>query len=436
MRTKEFKTNKIDIVTLGCSKNIVDSEVLLTQLKANHIDALHQSNDPDANVIVVNTCGFIENAKQESIDTILHYIGQKEQGKIDKLYVTGCLSHRYKEELMAEMPEVDAFFGTMELPGLLQTLGADYKKELLGERLTTTPFHYAYLKISEGCNRPCSFCAIPIMRGKHVSKSIEALQLEAANLARNGCKELMLIAQDSTYYGLDLYGKRNLADLMQGLATTEGIDWIRLHYAYPSQFPMDVLPVIKDHASICNYIDMPLQHISDDVLKAMRRGISKRRTIELVNEMRNAIPDLALRTTMLVGHPGETEQDFLELCDYVEETKFERLGVFTYSHEDGTHAHTLADDIPNEEKEARAAHLMEIQEGISFKLNQEKIGKTFKVLIDRFENDYFVGRTEYDSPEVDNEVLIKADKDYLRNGDFVQVKIHDAKEFDLYGSCV
>ncbi len=436
MRTKDYRSNKVDIITLGCSKNIVDSEVLLTQLKANHIEASHQSEKGEANIIVVNTCGFIENAKQESIDTILQYIDEKEAGNIDKLYVTGCLSHRYKEDLQSEMPEVDAFFGTMELPGLLQKLNADYKKDLLGERITTTPFHYAYLKISEGCNRPCSFCAIPQMRGKHVSKSIEQLVLEAENLAKNGCKELMLIAQDSTYYGLDIYNERKLADLMSSLSDVNGIDWIRLHYAYPSQFPMDALDVIKNKSSICNYMDMPLQHISDNVLKSMRRGISKRRTVELVEHIKTHNPELAFRTTMLVGHPGETEKDFMELCDFIEEYKFDRLGVFTYSHEDGTHAHTLEDSIPQEEKEARASHIMEIQEQISFDLNQKKIGNTYKVLVDRIEGDYFVGRTEADSPEVDNEVLITSSNEYLRIGDFVNVKIDSAKEFDLYGTSV
>ncbi|MFT7590557.1 MAG: ribosomal protein S12 methylthiotransferase [bacterium] len=434
MRTKDFRQNKVDIITLGCSKNIVDSEVLLTQLKANDIDATHQSETDDANIIVVNTCGFIENAKQESIDTILQYIDEKEAGNIDKLFVTGCLSHRYKEDLAKEMPQVDAFFGTMELPGLLEKLNADYKKDLLGERITTTPFHYAYLKISEGCNRPCSFCAIPQMRGKHVSKSIELLVEEAKNLAKNGCKELMMIAQDSTYYGLDLYKERKLATLMEALSEVNGIDWIRLHYAYPSQFPMEVLDVIKSQPSICNYLDMPLQHASNAVLKSMRRGISKRRTVELVEHIKNHNPNLAFRTTMLVGHPGETEKDFLELCDFIETYKFDRLGVFTYSHEDGTHAHSLTDDIPEKEKQSRASHLMEIQEQISFDLNQGKIGKTEKVLIDRIENNFFIGRTEADSPEVDNEVLIPQDDHYLRIGDFVDVKIDSAKEFDLYGS--
>jgi ribosomal protein S12 methylthiotransferase len=436
MRTKDFRKNKVDIITLGCSKNVVDSEVLLTQLKANDIDASHQAETNEANIIVVNTCGFIENAKQESIDTILHYIDEKESGNIDKLYVTGCLSHRYKEDLQEEMPEVDAFFGTMELPGLLQKLNADYKKDLLGERITTTPFHYAYLKISEGCNRPCSFCAIPQMRGKHVSKPIELLVEEANNLAKNGCKELMLIAQDSTYYGLDLYNERKLGNLMENLANVNGIDWIRLHYAYPSQFPMDVLDVIRDNASICNYIDMPLQHITDNVLKTMRRGITQRRTEEIVDKVKTHNPDMAFRTTMLVGHPGESEKDFLALCDFVEKYRFDRLGVFTYSHEDGTHAFTLEDSIPEEEKNARASHLMEIQEQISFDLNQGKVGNTYKVLLDRYENGFFIGRTESDSPEVDNEVLVKSASDFARIGDFVNVKVDSAKEFDLYGTIV
>ncbi|MBI1306247.1 MAG: 30S ribosomal protein S12 methylthiotransferase RimO [Bacteroidetes bacterium] len=432
MRTRSYKQNKIDIVTLGCSKNIVDSEVLLSQLKANQLEATHQSENNDANIIVVNTCGFIENAKQESIDTILHYIDEKEAGNIDKLFVTGCLSHRYKDELKTEMPEVDAFFGTMELPSLLQRLGADYKKDLLGERQTTTPFHYAYLKISEGCNRPCSFCAIPLMRGKHVSRSIESLVKEAEHLASKGVRELMLIAQDTTYYGLDLYEKRRLADLMNALADVNGIDWIRLHYAYPSQFPEDVIPVIANHPNICNYLDMPLQHITDNMLKTMRRGISRRRTEELVSKIKDEIPGLALRTTMLVGHPGETEKDFLELCDFIQEFRFDRLGVFTYSHEDGTHAYSLEDSIPQEEKERRADHLMGIQQEISLELNQQRVGKEMKVLIDRWEDDYFVGRTEFDSPEVDNEVLIAAKDDYLRIGDFVNVKITSAGDFDLY----
>ncbi|MCB9240339.1 MAG: 30S ribosomal protein S12 methylthiotransferase RimO [Flavobacteriales bacterium] len=432
MRARSHKTNIIDIVTLGCSKNTVDSEVLLTQLQANQFEATHQSGNPDANIIVVNTCGFIDNAKQESIDTILHYIDEKEAGNIEKLFVTGCLSHRYKDELKAEMPEVDDFFGTMELPALLDRLGADYKRNLLGERITTTPFHYAYLKISEGCNRPCSFCAIPLMRGNHVSKPIEQLVREAEHLAAKGVRELMLIAQDTTYYGLDIYNDRKLAELMTQLGDVKGIDWVRLHYAYPSKFPMDVLPVIKNHPSVCSYLDMPLQHSSDHMLKKMRRGITKRRTQELIDQIRVEVPNIALRTTMLVGHPGETQEDFEDLCNFVRENRFERLGVFTYSHEDGTHAYTLTDDVPDELKEERAAELMAIQEEISLELNQKKIGKQMKVLIDRMEGEHFIARSEFDSPEVDNEVIIQDHDNYLRIGDFIQVEITDATEFDLH----
>ena len=432
MRARSHKTNIIDIVTLVCSKNTVDSEVLLTQLQANQFEATHQSGNPDANIIVVNTCGFIDNAKQESIDTILHYIDEKEAGNIEKLFVTGCLSHRYKDELKAEMPEVDDFFGTMELPALLDRLGADYKRNLLGERITTTPFHYAYLKISEGCNRPCSFCAIPLMRGNHVSKPIEQLVREAEHLAAKGVRELMLIAQDTTYYGLDIYNDRKLAELMTQLGDVKGIDWVRLHYAYPSKFPMDVLPVIKNHPSVCSYLDMPLQHSSDHMLKKMRRGITKRRTQELIDQIRVEVPNIALRTTMLVGHPGETQEDFEDLCNFVRENRFERLGVFTYSHEDGTHAYTLTDDVPDELKEERAAELMAIQEEISLELNQKKIGKRMKVLIDRMEGEHFIARSEFDSPEVDNEVIIQDHDNYLRIGDFIQVEITDATEFDLH----
>lgn len=432
MRARSHKTNIIDIVTLGCSKNTVDSEVLLTQLQANQFEATHQSGNPDANIIVVNTCGFIDNAKQESIDTILHYIDEKEAGNIEKLFVTGCLSHRYKDELKAEMPEVDDFFGTMELPALLDRLGADYKRNLLGERITTTPFHYAYLKISEGCNRPCSFCAIPLMRGNHVSKPIEQLVREAEHLAAKGVRELMLIAQDTTYYGLDIYNDRKLAELMTQLGDVKGIDWVRLHYAYPSKFPMDVLPVIKNHPSVCSYLDMPLQHSSDHMLKKMRRGITKRRTQELIDQIRVEVPNIALRTTMLVGHPGETQEDFEDLCNFVRENRFERLGVFTYSHEDGTHAYTLTDDVPDELKDERAAELMAIQEEISLELNQKKIGKRMKVLIDRMEGEHFIARSEFDSPEVDNEVIIQDHDNYLRIGDFIQVEITDATEFDLH----
>jgi ribosomal protein S12 methylthiotransferase len=434
MRTRSRTQNKINIITLGCSKNIVDSEVLLSQLKAGHLDAHHESQDDDANIIVVNTCGFIETAKQESIDTILQYAEEKQKGNIDKLYVTGCLSHRYKDELRAEIPQVDSWFGTLELPGLLKTLGADYKHELIGERLITTPSHFAYLKISEGCNRPCSFCAIPLMRGQHVSKSIEDLVKEAKGLVRLGVKELLLIAQDSTYYGLDLYGERKLADLLRHLSDVEGLDWIRLHYAYPSQFPLDALDVMAERSNICNYLDIPLQHITDNMLKTMRRGITKKRTIELIDTIREKVPSIALRTTMLIGHPGETRAEFNELMKFVRDYRFDRLGVFTYSHEDNTHAFTLEDDIPAEEKEERADELMNLQQEISLEKNQEKIGQTVKVLFDKIEGEYFVGRTEADSPEVDNEVLVNAKDNFVRIGDFANVTITDARDFDLFGT--
>lgn len=433
MRTKRIGGNKINIVTLGCSKNLVDSEVLLSQLKGNHLEAVHQEENSDANIVVINTCGFIDHAKQESIDTILHYSEIKAAGEIDKVYVTGCLSHRYKDELQSEIPEVDAWFGTLELPGLLKTLGADYKHELIGERLLTTPQHYAYLKISEGCNRPCSFCAIPLMRGKHVSKPIEQIVLEAKNLVKNGTREIMLIAQDSTYYGLDLYGERKLADLMRALSDVDNLGWIRLHYAFPSQFPEDALKVMAERENICKYIDIPLQHISDNMLKSMRRGISKRRTLELVDKIRQTVPDITIRTTMLVGHPGESSKDFEELCDFVSEYKIDRLGVFTYSHEENTHSHTLPDDVPDEVKQERAEELMAIQQEISAELNQKKLGKTLKVLFDKKESGYFVGRTEGDSPEVDNEVLVDASENFVRIGDFANVEITETQDFDLYG---
>ena len=436
MKTKTRVKNKINIITLGCSKNLVDSEILLSQLKGNKMDAHHESAKDDANIIVVNTCGFIETAKQESIDTILQYVEEKEKGNIDKLYVTGCLSHRYKDDLAAEIPQVDSWFGTLELPQLLKTLGADYKHELIGERLITTPSHYAYFKISEGCNRPCSFCAIPLMRGNHVSKSIEDLVKEAKGLARSGVKELLLIAQDSTYYGLDLYGERKLADLLNHLADVEGIDWIRLHYAYPSQFPMDALEVMAKRDNICNYLDIPLQHISDNMLKTMRRGITKRRTMELIDTIREKVPGISLRTTMLLGHPGETDADFKELMKFVESYEFDRLGVFTYSHEDNTHAYSLLDDIPAEIKEERADELMNLQQEISLKKNEEKIGNVYKVLFDRVDGNYFVGRSEADSREVDNEVLVLKKDNFARIGDFANVKITSAEDFDLYGTIV
>ena len=436
MRTKTHKQNKINIVTLGCSKNLVDSEVLYSQLKANDYEVEHESAKDDSNIIIVNTCGFIENAKQESIDTILRYVDEKESGNIDKLYVTGCLSHRYKEDLEREIPQVDAYFGTLELPNILKTLGADYKHDLIGERLITTPQHFAYLKISEGCNRPCSFCAIPLMRGNHVSKPIDQLVIEAKNLVKNGTKEVMLIAQDSTYYGLDLYGERKLGDLLRALSDVEGLEWIRLHYAFPSQFPVDALEVMAERDNICKYIDIPLQHATDNMLKIMRRGITRKRTEEVIQTIREKVPGIAIRTTMLVGHPGETEEEFNELVNFVQKMKFDRLGVFTYSHEENTHAHTLPDDISQELKDQRAEDLMGVQQEISLEVNKQKIGNTYKVLFDRVEGGYFVGRTEFDSPEVDNEVLVDTKTNYARVGDFALVKITNAEEFDLYGDVV
>ncbi len=434
MKTKTLKKNKINIITLGCSKNLVDSEVLLSQLKGNEIDATHESEKDDANIIVINTCGFIDNAKQESIDTILQYVDEKEAGNIDKLYVTGCLSHRYKEDLENEIPQVDAYFGTLELPNLLKILGADYKHELIGERLTTTPQHYAYLKISEGCDRPCSFCAIPLMRGKHVSKSIEQIVKEASNLVKNGTKELMLIAQDSTYYGIDLYGERKLKELLEALTKVEGLDWVRLHYAYPSQFPEEILPLMAADNNICKYLDIPVQHISDNVLKIMRRGISKRRTYEVLKKIQEQVPGIALRTTLLVGHPGESEADFEELKQFVQDFKFDRLGVFTYSHEENTHAYSLEDEVPPAIKQKRAEEIMAIQEEISLVKNQAKIGSTLRVLFDRKEGAYFIGRTEADSPEVDNEVLVDAKTNFIRIGDFANVLITGVEAFDLIGN--
>lgn len=431
MRVRSAKQNKINVITLGCSKNLVDSEVMISQLKANDFEVTHEEDNSKSKIVIVNTCGFIDRAKEESVQTILDYSQKKAEGAIDKLIVTGCLSERYKDDLVKEIPEVDAWFGTMELPGLLQTLGADYKHELLGERLTTTPFHYAYLKISEGCDRPCSFCAIPLMRGKHVSKPIEQIVLEAKNLVKNGLKELILIAQDSTYYGIDIYGERKLADLLENLAQVPGLDWIRVHYAYPSQFPMDALEVMNKYDNICKYLDIPIQHITDPVLKSMRRGISKRRTVELLNQIRQIVPNITLRTTILVGHPGETEKDFEELVEFIKDFKFDRLGVFTYSHEENTHAYTLPDELSAEEKQRRADVLMEIQTQISLQKNEAKVGKVFKTIIDRKEGDWFVGRTEGDSPEVDNEVLFDAKQYFLRQGDFVNAYIESASEFDL-----
>jgi ribosomal protein S12 methylthiotransferase len=434
MKTKNFKKNKINIITLGCSKNLVDSEVLLTQLRGNEMDAHHQSNDEDANIIIVNTCGFIDQAKEESINTILQYGEAKKAGYIDKLYATGCLSQRYREELSIEIPEVDAWFGTLELPQLLKKLNADYKHELVGERQLTTPSHYAYLKISEGCNRTCSFCAIPLMRGKHISTPIEILVQQAQSLAKQGVKELILIAQELTYYGLDLYKERSLPQLLRALCKVDGIEWIRLHYAYPSKFPLDIIEVMAEEPKICNYLDIPLQHASNPMLKSMKRQITKEETIELIQNIRKILPDIAIRTTMLVGYPNETEEDFQELCDFVEAMQFERLGVFTYSHEEDTPAHLLEDNIPEDTKSMRAARLMEVQQNISLEKNENLIGKTLKVIIDRKEGEYFIGRTEYDSPEVDNEVLIPAKTQYARIGDFAQVTINDATDFDLYGT--
>jgi len=436
VKTKGLKKDKVNIVTLGCSKNLVDSEVLLTQLKGNKVNASHESKEDDANIIVVNTCGFIDNAKQESIDTILRYADAKEDGLIDKLYVTGCLSQRYKDDLEGEIPQVDAFFGTRELPALLKKFKADYKHELVGERITTTSSHYAYMKIAEGCDRPCSFCAIPLMRGKHISRPIEELVLEAKNLAKNGIKELLLIAQDLTYYGLDIYKKRNLSELLRNLSDVEGIEWIRLHYAYPTGFPMDVLDVMAERDNICNYLDIPLQHGANNMLTKMRRGTTRQKTEKLLADIRAKVPGIAIRTTLIAGHPGETEEDFQELLKFVEESKFERLGIFTYSHEENTHSHSFEDDVPAEVKQQRANAVMELQENISYEINQEKVGKTYKVLIDRKESGAFIGRTEYDSPDVDNEVIIDAKANYLRIGDFVNVKIDSAIEFDLYGTPV
>ena len=433
MRTKSLKKNKTIVVTLGCSKNVYDSEVLMGQLKANGKEVVHEQ---EGNVVVINTCGFINNAKEESVNTILHYMQKKEDGEVDKVFVTGCLSERYKPDLEKEIPNVDQYFGTTELPGLLKALGADYKHELIGERLTTTPKNYAYLKIAEGCDRPCSFCAIPLMRGKHKSTPIEDLVVEAEKLAANGVKELILIAQDLTYYGLDLYKKRNLAELLENLVKVEGIEWIRLHYAFPTGFPMDVLDVMNREPKICNYLDIPLQHISDKILKSMRRGTTQEKTTKLLKEFRAAVPEMTIRTTLIVGYPGETEEDFETLKQWVTDMRFERLGCFTYSHEENTHAYNLEDDVPEDVKQDRANQIMEIQSQISWELNQEKIGQTFKVVIDRKEGNYFVGRTEFDSPDVDNEVLIDATTTYLKTGDFYNVKVVEAEDFDLYAQVV
>nr|WP_321244308.1 30S ribosomal protein S12 methylthiotransferase RimO [uncultured Psychroserpens sp.] len=433
MRTKSLKKNRINVITLGCSKNVYDSEVLMGQLKASGKDVVHEE---DGNVVVINTCGFINNAKEESVNTILEFMQKKEAGEVDKVFVTGCLSERYKPDLQKEIPNVDEYFGTTELPQLLKALGADYKHELIGERLTTTPKNYAYLKIAEGCDRPCSFCAIPLMRGKHKSTPIENLVIEAEKLAANGVKELILIAQDLTYYGLDLYKKRNLAELLEHLVKVDGIEWIRLHYAFPTGFPMDVLDIMKREPKICNYLDIPLQHISDSILKSMRRGTTQEKTTKLLKEFRAKVPEMTIRTTLIVGYPGETEDDFQTLKQWVKDMRFERMGCFTYSHEENTHAFNLEDDVPEEVKMDRANQIMEIQSQISFELNQQKIGHEFKVVIDRKEGSYFVGRTEFDSPDVDNEVLIDATETYLKTGEFATVKVIEAEDFDLYATVV
>jgi ribosomal protein S12 methylthiotransferase len=436
MKTRSLKKDKVNIITLGCSKNIVDSEELYSQLKANDFEVDHESDKDDANIVIINTCGFIDNAKEESINTIVRWAEAKQAGEIEKLYVTGCLSQRYMPELQKEIPEVDKYFGTTHLPQLLKTVGADYKHELVGERLITTPSHYAYLKISEGCDRPCSFCAIPIMRGKHISKSFEQIEAEVKGLVKNGTKELLLIAQDSTFYGLDLYGERKLAELLKRISDINGVDWIRLHYAYPSQFPLEALDVMAERENICKYIDIPLQHVSDNMLKIMRRGITRQRTIDLVQTIRERVPGIAIRTTLIAGHPGETQKDFEDLAEFVTQSRFDRLGIFTYSHEEGTHAGSLSDDVPQDVKEERAATIMEIQQGISAEINKSRVGNEYKVLFDRKEGGYYIGRTEFDSPEVDNEVLVDAKENFVRIGDFANVKIESAEDFDLYGKVI
>tara|TARA_B100001113_G_scaffold202610_1_gene166081 strand:+ start:907 stop:2211 length:1305 start_codon:yes stop_codon:yes gene_type:complete len=433
LRTKTLDKNIINVITLGCSKNIYDSEVLMGQLKANKKEVVHEK---EGNIVVINTCGFIKNAKEESINTILDYVNKKKIGEVDKVYVTGCLSERYKSDLSKEIPDVDQYFGTTEMPNLLKELGADYLHELVGERLATTPKNYAYLKISEGCDRTCSFCAIPLMRGKHKSRSIDEIIIEAKKLAQKGVQELILIAQDLTFYGLDIYKKRNLSELLKSLVKVDGIQWIRLHYAFPSGFPLDVLDIIAKEKKICNYLDIPLQHISEKILKSMRRGGSKEKTNSLINKIRTKVSGIAIRTTLIVGYPGETEEDFNLLKDWVKEMQFERLGCFTYSHEENTHAYNLTDNVPEEVKRKRANEIMEIQSGISWKLNRDKIGKEFNVIIDRKSGNYYLGRTEFDSPDVDNEVLIDARTNYLKVGEFVKAKIIDASDFDLYAEVI
>ncbi|MDG2172422.1 MAG: 30S ribosomal protein S12 methylthiotransferase RimO [Flavobacteriaceae bacterium] len=433
MRTKTLDKNIINVITLGCSKNVYDSEVLMGQLKANKKEVVHEK---EGNIVVINTCGFIKNAKEESINTILDYVNKKKNGEVDKVYVTGCLSERYKSDLYQEIPDVDQYFGTTDMPNLLKELGADYLHELVGERLATTPKNYAYLKISEGCDRTCSFCAIPLMRGKHKSRSIDEIIIEAKKLAQKGVQELILIAQDLTFYGLDIYKKRNLSELLKSLVKVDGIQWIRLHYAFPSGFPLDVLDIIAKEKKICNYLDIPLQHISEKILKSMRRGGSKEKTNSLINKIRTKVPGIAIRTTLIVGYPGETEEDFSLLKDWVKEMQFERLGCFTYSHEENTHAYNLIDNVPDDIKRKRANEIMEIQSEISWKLNRDKIGKEFNVIVDRKSGNYYLGRTEFDSPDVDNEVLIDARTNYLKVGEFVKAKIIDASDFDLYAEVV
>ena len=433
MKTRTLKKDKVNVITLGCSKNLVDSENIITQLRGNDYEVTHESEDEDANIIIVNTCGFIDLAKEESVNTILQYAEVKSKGEIDKLYVTGCLSERYKNDLEAEIPEVDAYFGTLELPGLLAKLNADYKHELIGERVITTPLHYAYLKISEGCNRTCSFCAIPLMRGKHISQPIEALVKQAENLAKQGTREIMLIAQELTYYGLDIYKKRALPDLLRALSAVEGIEWIRLHYAYPSKFPTEIFEVMAELPKVCNYLDIPLQHANDAVLERMRRQITRKETTDLIKLARQKVPGIAIRTTLLVGFPGETDEEFEDMVDFIKEMEFERVGVFQYSHEEDTIAYDLKDDVPPAVKAERANRIMETQQDISFAKNEAKVGQILKVLFDRKEGEFFVGRTESDSPEVDNEVLVKAATNFVRIGDFADIRITEASDYDLFG---
>ncbi|MCD6544274.1 MAG: 30S ribosomal protein S12 methylthiotransferase RimO [Flavobacteriaceae bacterium] len=433
MRTKSTKKNKINVVTLGCSKNVYDSEVLMGQLQANGKEVVHEDANDEGNIVVINTCGFIGDAKEESINTILHFVNKKENGEVDKVFVTGCLSERYKPDLEKEISNVDQYFGTHDLPNLLKALEADYKHELVGERLTTTPKHYAYLKIAEGCDRPCSFCAIPLMRGGHISTPIEDIVIEAEKLVKKGVKELILIAQDLTYYGLDIYKKRALAILLKELVKIEGIEWIRLHYAFPSGFPLDVLEVMKNEPKVCNYLDIPLQHINTDLLRSMKRGTTSEKTRKLLDQFRKKVPNMAVRTTLIVGYPGETEEQFEELKQFVKDSRFERMGCFAYSHEENTSAFDLVDDVPEEVKQKRVADLMEVQAQISFELNQEKVGKTYQCIFDRKEGDHFIGRTEFDSPDVDNDVLVDASKHYIQIGQFIDIKITEATDFDLFG---